>query len=78
MSPIEGTGDSLNGQYGETIDYRTQPTVDELIKKGYELVSDGFTESGKTFNDGNKGKGLTQKYFSKIIKKRNPYNEINH
>ncbi|XBG91098.1 hypothetical protein V4S38_00710 [Enterococcus cecorum] len=55
MEEIEGTGSSIGGNYGDTINYSTQPTIDELIKKGYELVSDGFTESGKTFGDDNKG-----------------------
>ncbi|MCJ0552129.1 LPXTG cell wall anchor domain-containing protein, partial [Enterococcus cecorum] len=55
MTEIEGTGSSIGGNYGDTINYSTQPTIDELIKKGYDLVSDGFTESGKTFSDDNKG-----------------------
>ncbi|MCJ0551858.1 mucin-binding protein, partial [Enterococcus cecorum] len=55
MAEIEGTGSSIGGNYGDTINYSTQPTIDELLKKGYELVSDGFTESGKTFGDDNKG-----------------------
>src|SRR5699024_1604099 len=55
MTEIEGTGSSIGGNYGDTINYSTQPTIDELLKKGYELVSDGFTESGKTFGDNNKG-----------------------
>ena len=53
MTEIEGTGSSIGGNYGDTINYRTQPTIDELLKKGYELVSDGFTESGKTFGEDN-------------------------
>ena len=53
MAEIEGTGSSIGGNYGDTINYSTQPTIDELLKKGYELVSDGFTESGKTFGEDN-------------------------
>ncbi|CAI3454091.1 LPXTG cell wall anchor domain-containing protein [Enterococcus cecorum] len=57
MEEIEGTGSSIGGNYGDTINYSTQPTIDELLKKGYELVSDGFTgHAGDTFNDENKGK----------------------
>ena len=37
MAEIEGTGSSIGGNYGDTINYSTQPTIDELLKKGYEL-----------------------------------------
>ena len=56
MAEIEGTGSSIGGNYGDTINYSTQPTMDELLKKGYELVSDGFTgKAGEVFGDDNKG-----------------------
>ncbi|WP_208921347.1 mucin-binding protein, partial [Enterococcus cecorum] len=52
MAEIEGTGSSIGGNYGDTINYSTQPTIDELLKKGYELVSDGFTgKAGEVFGD---------------------------
>ena len=53
---IAGTGKNIQGNLGDTIDYTTQPTIDELVKKGYELVSDGFTESGKELSEENTGK----------------------
>ena len=56
MTEIEGTGSSIGGNYGDTINYSTQSTIDELLKKGYELVSDGFTgKAGEVFGDDNKG-----------------------
>ncbi|MDM8184124.1 hypothetical protein QUV97_10925, partial [Enterococcus cecorum] len=57
LKVIPGTGGSVNGKYGERITYTTQPTIDGLVKKGYELIIDGFTgHAGDTFNDENKGK----------------------
>ncbi|ESV55553.1 mucus-binding protein [Streptococcus agalactiae LMG 14747] len=32
----------LTGKSGEAIDYSTTPTIEDLLKKGYELVEDGF------------------------------------
>ncbi|NQN51235.1 YSIRK-type signal peptide-containing protein, partial [Streptococcus suis] len=36
------TSGTLTGKSGGAIDYTTTPTIEDLIKQGYELVKDGF------------------------------------
>ncbi|HEL2509165.1 TPA: YSIRK-type signal peptide-containing protein [Streptococcus suis] len=36
------TSGTLTGKSGDAIDYTTTPTIENLIKQGYELVEDGF------------------------------------
>ncbi|NQP65290.1 YSIRK-type signal peptide-containing protein [Streptococcus suis] len=44
LSPVE-----LTGKSGEVINYSTTPTIEELLKKGYVLVTDGFP-AGATYD----------------------------
>ncbi|EOT42848.1 mucin-binding protein, partial [Enterococcus columbae] len=53
---ITGIGETISGTYGDKIVYSTQPTIESLVKKGYELVHDGFTEGGKELGKDNTGK----------------------
>ncbi|HFI0583658.1 TPA: MucBP domain-containing protein, partial [Streptococcus suis] len=47
-NPLATSG-TLTGKSGETIDYTTTPTIEDLIKQGYELVEDGFP-TGATYD----------------------------
>ena len=48
---VEVDRDTVNGKSGEVIDYSTTNKINELRRKGYELVSDGFTSaSNKNFD----------------------------
>ena len=42
---VEVTRDVVNGKSGEAINYSTSAKIDDLHRKGYELVSDGFTSA---------------------------------
>ncbi|HIT91070.1 MAG TPA: hypothetical protein IAC41_11735, partial [Candidatus Merdenecus merdavium] len=50
---LESTGDSIQGRYGEIINYSTGEKILYYTNRGYKLVEDGFTQSGKTFGDEN-------------------------
>ena len=44
--------DSVTGNVGDKIDYSTTSRITELIKKGYVLIEDGFTNAGTpVYND---------------------------
>ena len=48
---VEVARDTVNGKSGEAIAYTTTNKINELHRKGYELVSDGFTSaSNKNFD----------------------------
>ena len=48
---VEVARDTVNGKSGEVIAYTTTDKINELHRKGYELVSDGFTSaSSKNFD----------------------------
>ncbi|WP_304976363.1 ribosome recycling factor [uncultured Ligilactobacillus sp.] len=47
--------DTVTGKAGSKIDYSTTPRIDELVKKGYVLVEDGFTNAGTPVYDDNDG-----------------------
>ncbi|MFS9226333.1 MucBP domain-containing protein [Streptococcus parasanguinis] len=48
---VEVARDTVNGKSGEVIAYTTTDKINELHRKGYELVSDGFTSaSNKNFD----------------------------
>ena len=48
---VEVARDTVNGKSGEAIAYTTTDKINELHRKGYELVSDGFTSaSSKNFD----------------------------
>ena len=48
---VEVDRDTVNGKSGEVIAYSTTNKINELHRKGYELVSDGFTSaSNKNFD----------------------------
>ena len=48
---VEVASDTVNGKSGEVIAYTTTDKINELHRKGYELVSDGFTSaSSKNFD----------------------------
>ncbi|MFH0384586.1 YSIRK-type signal peptide-containing protein [Streptococcus sp. A18] len=47
-NPLATSGE-LTGKSGEVIKYSTTPTIEELLKKGYELVSNDFPE-GATYD----------------------------
>ena len=48
---VELSRDAVAGKSGEAIDYSTTDKINELHRKGYELVSDGFTSaSSKNFD----------------------------
>ena len=48
---VELSRDAVNGKSGEVIAYTTTDKINELHRKGYELVSDGFTSaSSKNFD----------------------------
>ena len=48
---VEVARDTVNGKSGEAIAYTTTDKINELHRKGYELVSDGFTSaSNKNFD----------------------------
>ena len=48
---VEVARDTVNGKSGEAIAYTTTNKINELHRKGYELVSDGFTSaSSKNFD----------------------------
>ena len=48
---VEVARDTVNGKSGEVIAYTTTDKINELNRKGYELVSDGFTSaSSKNFD----------------------------
>ncbi|QMI51355.1 MucBP domain-containing protein [Streptococcus salivarius] len=48
---VEVDRDTVNGKSGEVIAYSTANKINELHRKGYELVSDGFTSaSNKNFD----------------------------
>ena len=42
---VEVARDTVNGKSGEVIAYTTTDKINELHRKGYELVSDGFTSA---------------------------------
>ena len=50
---LESTGDSIQGRYGEVINYSTAEKILYYTNRGYKLVEDGFTQEGKTFSDDN-------------------------
>ena len=47
----EVTRDVVNGKSGEAIAYSTTAKIDELHRKGFELVSDGFTSAANKIFD---------------------------
>ncbi|KRN90323.1 cell surface protein [Ligilactobacillus ceti DSM 22408] len=47
----EISAENLTGKTGETSKYRTQPTIDELKKKGYEFVSEDYPTNGVVFDN---------------------------
>ncbi|HGK7331115.1 TPA: LPXTG cell wall anchor domain-containing protein [Streptococcus suis] len=51
-NPLATSGD-LTGKSGEPIDYSTTPTIEDLLKKGYELVNNEFPEGATYDKDGN-------------------------
>ena len=57
----------LNGSYCSTSDYRTQPTIQNLEKQGYELVSDNYLAIGVVFNEADKVQHFTVYLKHKII-----------
>ena len=58
---------TLNGSYGSTSDYRTQPTIQNLEKQGYELVSDNYPTNGVIFNEAGKVQHFTVYLKHKIV-----------
>ncbi|OUZ17791.1 mucin-binding protein, partial [Enterococcus cecorum] len=50
---LDSTGDSIQGRYGEVINYSTAEKILYYTNRGYKLVEDGFTQEGKTFGDDN-------------------------
>ncbi|HFI0285169.1 TPA: MucBP domain-containing protein, partial [Streptococcus suis] len=55
----------LTGKSGEAIDYSTTPTIEDLLKKGYELVSNGYPE-GATYDKD----ALVDQVFTVVFKER--------
>ncbi|MGQ7393515.1 mucin-binding protein [Streptococcus suis] len=55
----------LTGKSGEVIDYSTQPTIDDLRKKGYELVKDGFPTDATYDKD-----ALVDQVYTVVLKER--------
>ncbi|MFH0396507.1 GEVED domain-containing protein [Streptococcus sp. A34] len=51
-NPLATSGE-LTGKSGEPIDYSTTPTIEDLLKKGYELVNNEFPEGATYDKDGN-------------------------
>ncbi|HEM5123547.1 TPA: YSIRK-type signal peptide-containing protein [Streptococcus suis] len=60
LSPVE-----LTGKSGEVIDYSTTPTIEDLLKKGYELVSNDYPE-GATYDKD----AAVDQVFTVVLKER--------
>ncbi|MGV2999390.1 mucin-binding protein [Streptococcus suis] len=55
----------LTGKSGEVIDYSTTPTINDLLKKGYELVSNDYPE-GATYDKD----AAVDQVFTVVLKER--------
>lgn len=53
---LASVSQNISGQYGQTISYSPKQVLQELSKRGFDLVWDGFTsQAGTTFSEENDG-----------------------